>query len=81
MKKLIIAAALLLSTGFVACKKDYVCECSKTRTSSSGNTTVTTTDGDYTFKDTKSGATTRCNQQEGSGTDGLGDYTRNCEIK
>jgi len=79
MKKLIIAAALLVSTSFVACKKDYVCECSKTRTS--GGTTVTTTDGDYTFKDTKAGAVSRCNAQQGSGTDGLGDYTRNCDIK
>jgi hypothetical protein len=79
MKKIIIAAGILLSMNFIACKKDYVCECSKTRTS--GGTTVTTTDGEYTFKDTKSGATSRCNQQEGAGTDALGAYTRNCEIQ
>ncbi|MEO8759724.1 MAG: hypothetical protein ABI388_01820 [Bacteroidia bacterium] len=79
MKKLMIAAGLLLSIGFASCKKNYVCECSKTRTS--GGTTVTTVDQDYTFDDTKAGATSRCNSQQGAGSDGFGAYTRNCDIK
>lgn len=79
MKKLIIAATVLLSMSFVACKKDYRCECSKTRTS--GGTTVTTEDGSYTFKDTRSRAESRCNDQEGTGSDAFGDYSRDCQIK
>jgi hypothetical protein len=79
MKKLIIAATVLLSMSFVACKKDYRCECSKTRTG--GTSTLTTDDGSYTFKDTRTRAESRCNDQEGSGSDAFGDYTRDCQIK
>ncbi len=79
MKKLTIAAALLLSMSFVACKKNYVCECSKTRTS--GGTSLTTVDADYTFNDTKTGAISKCNAKETSGSDAYGAYTLNCDIK
>ena len=79
MKKSIIAAIALLTLGFASCKKEYKCECEKTRTGSS--TTVTTDDGNYTFKDTRARAESRCNDQEGTGTDGLGSYTRDCEIR
>lgn len=80
MKKSIIAAfALLVTLGFASCKKEYKCECEKTRTGSS--TTVTTADGNYTFKDTRARAESRCNDQESTGSDALGSYTRDCEIR
>ena len=79
MKKLILMATVALSMCVVSCKKDYTCECKITRTS--GGNTLTTEDGDYTFKDTRARAESRCNDQESAGTDGLGDYTRDCQIK
>jgi hypothetical protein len=79
MKKSIIAAIALLTLGFASCKKEYKCECQKTRTGSSAS--VTTDDGNYTFKDTRARAESRCNDQEGTGTDGLGSYSRDCEIR
>ncbi len=81
MKKIIIlVAALGLGGAMTSCKKDYVCKCSKTYTKANGNT-ETETDGQYTFKDTKPRAADRCNEQEGSGSDISGSYTRDCEIQ
>lgn len=71
----IAVAALTLSS----CKKEYVCKCQKIYTGSSGSTTVN--DGQYTFKDTRPRAEDRCNQQEGSGSDLAGDYSRECQIQ
>lgn len=79
MKKIVIALATLLTLGFASCKKEYTCECSKTRTN--GGITVTTEDGKYQFNDTRARAESRCNDEEESGDDGLGSYTRDCEIK
>ena len=79
MKTTIVAIAALLTLGLASCKKDYVCECKITRTSSSGS--VTSNDGNYTFKDSRTRAETRCNDQEGTGTDAFGDYSRDCQIK
>ncbi len=79
MKRSVIALVALFTLSLGACKKDYKCEC--TRTHSSGGTTVITDDGSYNFKDTRTRAESRCNDQEGTGTDIGGDYTRNCEIK
>lgn len=82
MKKLIIiiVSFIALSTLFSSCKKDYVCECRKTYTRSNG-TTISETDGLYTFSDTKPRAADRCTQQEGSGSDLSGSYVRDCELK
>lgn len=79
MKKSIVAVIALLTLSIASCKKEYKCECQKTRTGSS--TTITTDDGNYTFKDTRARAESRCNDQETTGSDGLGSYTRDCEIK
>jgi len=79
MKKVFIAIVALFALSVASCKKDYVCECTKTRTS--GSTTLTTADGDYTFKDSRTRAESRCNDQESTGSDAFGDYTRDCQIK
>lgn len=79
MKTTIIAIAALFTLSLASCKKDYSCECTKTRTD--GSTTLTTEDGNYKFKDTRTRAESRCNDEEGSGTDGFGSYTRDCQIK
>jgi hypothetical protein len=80
MKSIITAAALLLTFGLTSCKKDFTCECKKIRTDDNGNT-ISTVDNNYTFKDTRVKAEDKCQDQEGTGSDGLGDYTRECEIK
>ena len=79
MKKVFIAIVALFALSVASCKKDYVCECTKTRTS--GSTTLTTADGDYTFKDSRTRAESRCNDQESTGSYAFGDYTRDCQIK
>lgn len=79
MKNSVIAIIALFTLSLASCKKDYKCECTKTRTS--GSSSLTTADGDYTFKDTRARAESRCNDQEGTGSDGLGDYTRDCDVK
>ncbi len=80
MKKIILTAVVLSTFLFTSCKKEYVCECNKIYTGSSGS--VTKSDGSYTFKDSRTRAETRCNEQEGTGTDFFsGDYTRECQIK
>lgn len=79
MKKIMIAIVALFTISLASCKKDYVCECSITRTS--GGNTLTTEGDKYTFKDTRVKAESRCSDEEGAGSDAFGDYTRNCEIK
>ncbi len=79
MKKLVIAIIALFTLSLGACKKNYECECSITRTN--GSTSLTTEDGKYTFKDTRARAESRCNDQETTGSDAFGDYTRDCQIK
>ncbi|MES2512583.1 MAG: hypothetical protein V4580_00510 [Bacteroidota bacterium] len=79
MKKLVIAIVALFTISLVSCKKNYECECEITRTS--GSTSTTSDDGNYTFKDTRARAESRCNEQEDSGEDFFGPYTRDCQIK
>jgi hypothetical protein len=62
-----------------SCKKDYVCECTKTYTSNT--TTVTKDYSVYTYKDTRNRAEKRCNDNASTGTDLLGNYAINCAIK
>lgn len=78
MKKLVILIAVC-SLGLMSCKKDYTCNCKKIRTDEDGNTT-TTSDGSYTFKDNAARAEKRCDEQERSDSDILGDYTRECQV-
>ncbi|MBI3520828.1 MAG: hypothetical protein HY062_15935 [Bacteroidetes bacterium] len=79
MKKLIIASVALFALSLGSCKKNYDCNCTITRTN--GSSSLTTDDGNYTFKDTRVRAEKRCNDQEGSGSDAFGNYTRDCQIK
>lgn len=79
MKKVFLAVLVLSGFTLASCKKDYSCECKITRTDDDG-TTVTNSDGTYTFKDSRVRAEDRCNDLEGSGTDILGAYTRECDI-
>jgi hypothetical protein len=77
--KMMIIALAVIATTMVSCKKDYTCKCSKVRTTSSGSTT--TDDGSYIFKDNKAKAADKCNDQESTGTDLYGDYSRECDIQ
>ena len=81
MKKIMLSIITLasLSTVFTSCKKDYVCECSKTYTSGSGSTTNDYSK--YTYKDTRTNAESRCNANNDSGNDFFGNYSINCQIK
>ena len=63
-----------------ACKKDYICTCKKIYTNSNG-TTVSNSDGNYTFTDSETRASSRCQDLETSGSDLYGDYSRECEIE
>ena len=79
MKRAFLALVILSAFTVTSCKKEYTCICKKIYTDGSGNTT-TTSDGSYTFKDSKPRAESRCNDQEGSGSDIGGDYSRECSI-
>lgn len=79
MKRPIIAMVAILGLGLASCKKDYDCECKKIRTDN--GTTTSTDDGTYSFKDSRARAETKCNDLEESGTDLMGDYTRECQIR
>lgn len=79
MKKVIITIVAFVALATTSCKKDYTCKCTKIRTGNS--TTVTSEDGTYAFKDTRKRAEDRCNDQESTGSDIFGDYTRECQIQ
>ncbi len=81
MKKTILLVGFLLSIGAttVSCKKDYTCKCSKTYTSGSGSSTSDYSV--YTYKDNRSRAETRCNENTNSGSDFWGNYSINCQIQ
>lgn len=81
MKKTILIAGGLLIMGslMTSCKKDYLCKCSKTYTSGSG--TFTKDYSQYTYKDTRNRAETRCNENTKSDSDMFGNYSVNCQIQ
>ncbi|WP_343632848.1 hypothetical protein [Fluviicola sp.] len=79
MKRVVVAVVALSGLALASCKKDYTCECRMIRTDDDGST-VTSSDGTYTFKDSRARAEDRCNDLEDSGTDILGEYTRECDI-
>ena len=70
---------VLSGFALASCKKDYTCECRKIYTDDNGNV-VSSSDGSYTFKDSRARAEDRCNDLETSGSDLGGDYTRECDI-
>jgi hypothetical protein len=81
MKKPVLFGLLfaIASTTMVSCKKTYYCECDKVYTGSSGSASYK--DEVYTFDDTRARAEDKCENEEGTGTDLGGDYSRECQIR
>jgi hypothetical protein len=82
MKKTVLFGILIAlgSSTMVSCKKDYNCVCTRIYTNGSGATSYQ--DDIYTFKDTRTRAENRCNDEEKTGTDLVGgSYSRECEIR
>ena len=80
MKKSSLIIGLLFITGLTlgSCKREYVCECSKTYTGEGGSTTEDY--AKYTYKDDRVGAEEKCNAKEKTDSDVFGEYTVNCSI-
>lgn len=80
MKKSVFIGMLALASATVtSCKKEYYCECKKVYTGSSSSSSYD--DDVYTFRDTRTRAESRCNDEERTGTDLGGSYSRECEIR
>ena len=80
MKKTsLVAIAFIIAASMASCKKDYVCNCSKTYTTGTGSSTKDYSK--YTYKDTRTRAEDRCNKNTDSGTDFGGNYSINCAIQ
>jgi len=80
MKRAFLTLAVLSAVALTSCKKDYNCECRKIYTDDDGST-VSSSDGSYTFRDSRARAESKCNEQEDSGSDLGGDWTRECDIQ
>jgi len=80
MRNVIIAVVLLSGFTLASCKKDYTCQCAIVQTDDNGNRN-TSSDGNYTFKDSRIRAEKKCNDLEGTGTNFLGEYSRECDIR
>lgn len=78
MRKMFVLVLAIVAITMSSCKKEYTCKCQKIYTTSNGTTTVD--DGSYVFKDNKAGASSSCNDQERTGSDLGGDYSRQCDI-
>lgn len=79
MRKVFFSIVALSGLALVSCKKEYTCECKKIYTGS--ETTVSTNADKYTFKDSRVRAEDKCNDKETSGSDIVGSYTVECQIK
>jgi hypothetical protein len=77
--KMILLGLAIVATTMFSCKKEYTCKCSKIYTTPVGNTTVD--DGSYIFKDNEARAADKCNDQESTGSDLGGNYSRQCDLK
>lgn len=78
MKKIVILS-VIIATAFVSCKKDYLCSCSVSTTSPSGNTSDIS---DTTFANaSKSEAKSKCNSLDSAGSNGGFTWNTECEIK
>jgi len=80
MKRALLTLAVLSTVALTSCKKDYTCSCRKMYTNDEGGT-ITNPDGTYTFNDSRSRAESKCNDQETTGSDVMGNWTRECEIQ
>ncbi len=80
MKRALLTLAVLSTVALTSCKKDYLCSCRKIYTNDGGGT-ISNPDGTYTFKDSRTRAESKCNDQENSGSDVMGNWTRECEIQ
>ena len=69
----------IVATILFSCEKDYTCKCSKIYVDSTGS--VSKDDGSYIFKDNRARAGEECNDQEKTGSDLNGDYSRQCDIQ
>lgn len=79
MKKIIIFSVVIAGLAMASCKKDYLCACNSTTTSSSGTVTGST---DTTFTNaSKSEAETKCNSLESNGNFGGFSWETTCELK
>jgi hypothetical protein len=81
MKRSALIGVLLAiaSTTMVSCKKEYYCDCKKIYT---GSNSYSSYDDDvYVFRDTRTRAESRCNDEEKTGSDLGGSYSRECEIR
>jgi hypothetical protein len=79
MKKLLLISLLIgAAVSATSCKKEYTCSCQKIYTGSSGSTSID--DGVYTYKDSRTRAEDRCDDEETTGSDLGGDYSRECQI-
>lgn len=76
---LVTGAIIIMAASMMSCKKDYTCECTKTRTD--GSSTVSSKESVTIFKDNKKRATEKCNDNESNGSDLLGAYSIDCQIK
>ena len=77
--KMILMGLAIVATTMFSCKKDYTCSCNKIYTTTTGS--VSFADGSYILKDNEARAADQCNKQESTGTDLLGNYSRQCDIK
>jgi len=80
MRNVFIAVILLSGFTLASCKKDYTCECAVVQTDENGNRN-TSSGGNYSFNDSRIRAEKKCNDLEETGTNVLGNYTRECEIR
>jgi hypothetical protein len=76
--KMILVGLAIVATTMFSCKKEYTCKCSKIYTTSNGSVSVE--DGSYILKDNEVRAADQCNKEESTGTDALGNYSRQCDI-
>ena len=84
MKKITFFAIAVFAFSLSSCKKDYVCECTNTYTSSSGNVTTDPNDR-VTYKDIKKGdAKNLCQRTTGtyvSASGATSSYVYDCKLK
>ena len=80
MKRALLTLAVLSAVMLASCKKDYMCVCRKIYTNDGGGT-ISNPDGTYTFKDSRTRAESKCNDEEDTGSDIYGDWTRECNIQ
>jgi hypothetical protein len=77
--KLIIAAGFISLVMGSSCRKDFVCRCSKTYTTGTGD--PVSEYSSYTFKEKRKNAEEHCNAYATTGTDTYGTYAITCQIQ